>query len=320
MNPVFRLSRSVLVWAVAPLLLTGRGTAQTAVLPTKVMSLEDCIQVALEHNLDIKIQRYAPEIADFNVSISYAGYDPNFTFSGTSRTTVQAPLFLTAIGTFIPGSVSKPEVFSSGLNGLLPSGLTYSVNGNFANTPFQTLPAGAAGVNYSGGASVSLSQPLLKNFWIDPTRLQIALAKKQLKVSEQALRQQVMTSVTLVEQAYYNLIFARESIRVQQKALELADQLLAENKKRVEVGAMAPLDEKQAESQAATAQAALLVAQQTWRMQENSLKTLLSDNYGQWQNLNIEPNENLVAFPQTFNKADSWEKALTLRPDLLQMK
>ena len=47
------------------------------------------------------------------------------------------------------------------------------------------------------------------------------------------------STVTAVEEAYYNLIFSQENIKVQQKAVELAEQTLAENKKRVEVGAMA---------------------------------------------------------------------------------
>jgi len=76
------------------------------------------------------------------------------------------------------------------------------------------------------------------------------------------------------KQAYYDLIFDREFVKVQEKAVELATQLVTENKKRVEVGALAPLDEKQAEAQAASSQAALIAARNSLAMQENLMKQL----------------------------------------------
>ena len=109
----------------------------------------------------------------------------------------------------------------------------------------------------SGSASISLTQPLLKNFWIDQTRFNIKVAKNRIKYSELGLKQTIMSIVTTVEQAYYDLIYARENVTVQEKAVELATQLVVENKKRVEVGSLAPLDEKQAEAQAASSRGGL---------------------------------------------------------------
>ena len=117
---------------------------------------------------------------------------------------------------------------------------------------YGTRPADAPFDASSGSASISLTQPLLKNFWIDQTRFNIKVAKNRVKYTELGLKQTIMTIVTTVEQAYYDLIYARENVTVQEKAVELATQLVVENKKRVEVGALAPLDEKQAEAQAAS--------------------------------------------------------------------
>jgi outer membrane protein TolC len=165
-----------------------------------------------------------------------------------------------------------------------------------------------------------MTQPLLKNFWIDQTRMNIWVSKKNLKSSELQLCLQLMNTVTLVEQAYYDLISAKENVRVQEKALELANRLLAENKKRVEVGAMAPLDEKQAESRVASTRAQLLMAQQTLAAQENVLKKLLHDNFSDWHKVAIEPTASLAAIPQVFSLQDSWHKGMTLRPDMLQSR
>jgi outer membrane protein TolC len=70
---------------------------------------------------------------------------------------------------------------------------------------------------------------------------------------------------------------------VQEKAVELATQLVVENKKRVEVGALAPLDEQQAEAQAASSQAALIAARSALAIQASTVKQLITDDYAAWQ-------------------------------------
>jgi outer membrane protein TolC len=129
-----------------------------------------------------------------------------------------------------------------------------------------------------------------------------------------------MLIATDTEQAYYDLIAALENVKVQEKALELAERLLSENKKRVEVGALAPLDEKQAESQVAARRSDLLAAQQVLAFQQNVLKKLLSDNYTSVHDVDFEPSETLSAPVQVFNLQDSWSKGLSQRPDLAQSK
>ena len=105
-----------------------------------------------------------------------------------------------------------------------------------------------------------------------------------------------------------------------EKALELAQRLASENRKRVEVGTLAPLDEKQAEAQSATARADLISALQELGTQENRLIQLITDNYEQWQGLRVVPTENLVAVPQSYDLSGSWVSALTFRPDFNAMK
>src|SRR5207249_2335834 len=192
---------------------------------------------------------------------------------------------------------------------------------SYATTSATTIPVRTPFENVVGSVGfLQLRQPLLKNFWIDSTRMQIYIDKKNLKISELDVRQQVIQTVTDVETGYYNLVFAQDNVKVQQKALELADRLVVENKKRVEVGALAPLDEKQAESQAAASRADLLAAQGTEDTQERVLKSLLSDDYSKWKNVSIQPSAALVAVPESFNLQESWERGMRQRPDLLQQE
>jgi len=216
--------------------------AQTNTPGVQKMSLDDCIQSALEKNLDMRIARYNPPLSLTDLQAAYAGYNPNFSFSGQHIFSESGGGFNPSIGT-VPSTTTDQNSFNSSLGGLTPWGLNYNLSGNLQEAFGQgaqgslTAPFDMA----SGGTSISLSQPLLKNFWIDPTRFNIKVAKNRIKYTELGLKQTIMTIVTTLEQAYYDLIYARENVTVQEKAVELATQLVVENRKRVEVGSLAPL-------------------------------------------------------------------------------
>ncbi len=286
-------------------------------LVVRQISLQDCIQMALQHNLDLQVDRYNPQIALGQLGAAYGGYDPSLFISGQHDYSESGSRLVSG-GFSVAGSKSEDDSFSSSLNGLLPWGMNYTFQGNATDT------YGTSGTNRfensSGSATVKVTQPLLKNFWIDQNRLNIRVAKNRLKYSELGLKLQVMQTVTTLEQAYYNLIYDRENVVVQQKAVELAEELVAQNRKRVQVGTLAILDEKQAEAQAATSQAALISARSTLAVQEHLVKQLITDRYADWADVLLEPSGTLATPQQSFSLQDSWRKGLTERPDLLQAK
>ena len=324
---------------------------------TRALTLEECIQTALQHNFDVQIKRYTPEISRYNLNISYAGYDPTFSFSGEHDYSL-SPGGIDAQGRPFGGTSSEIDRLNTGLRGLLPWGLTYDLGGSlgdrtgtqlgsvpdptnpttiitnsfvdintgntisFRSTNFNSISARIPSQEVTSGnvGVLQLRQPVLKNFWIDSTRLTIVLDKRNLKISDLDLRSQIMTTVSLVEEAYYNLIFAEENVKVQTAARDLAKRLLEENKTKVRIGALAPLDEKQAESQVASSEAALLGALGDRDTQQRVLKNLLSDDYSKWADVVVKPTETLQAEPQSFNKQESWQKGLSMRPDLQQTK
>lgn len=282
------------------------------------ISLDDCIELALQKNLDLRIERYNPQLRLFDLSISRgSAYDPVLSGSGEHNYDKSGSRLFTG-SLEIPGSKSEDDSFSSQLTGLLPWGMTYSLRGNTmdkygsdASGPFE---------NSSGSASATLTQPLLRDFWTDRSRLDISVAKNRLQYSEQSLRLQLINTVSQVESTYFELIYAQENLKVQEKSLQLAEQLFKENKKRVEVGVMAPLDEKQAEAQTAARRADLLAAQRELARRQNTLKRLISDDYAAWYGVQIEPVESLGAVKQIFNARDSWSSGLNNRPELLQYR
>jgi outer membrane protein len=290
------------------------ASAQTNVPPLTTLSLQDCITEALKHNFDVQVARYNPQIDLYNLYATYGAWDPVFNISGEHTHNVSPGGNFNQYSTNpIPARVTDADSFNSGLNGVLPEGLQYNFTGNISDTTSSTDPESSG-----GSIGLAMTQPLLKNFWIDSTRLSISVAKNNLKISEQGLRAQLITTVANIENAYYELIYARENLQVQQEALTLAQTQLDQDKQRMQIGTLAQLSVEQDESQVAQSKANVITAEFTLATDQNTLKNLITDNYKLWHDSDLMPSEPLEAVKQLYDLQDSWGKGMTLRPDLLQ--
>src|SRR3989442_5608373 len=93
--------------------------AQTSERTPRFLSLKECIELALDHNFDIQIERYAPEIAHYNLSSAYGDYDPVFTFSAREEFVKQPSEFdPKKSGVDAPYELTT-DSFAPGLNGVL---------------------------------------------------------------------------------------------------------------------------------------------------------------------------------------------------------
>ena len=273
--------------------------------------------MALDKNLDIQIRRLQPTIDLYNLDATRGYYDLTFNLNATHR-------FNSSPGSpdpnsrlFGESSDSFTESYGPSFTQQLGTGGRVTLNGDVIRRSGSSF---TNGYSYGTDAGISLTQPLLKNAWIDATRQTILVNKRTLKIDELALRNQVMTTVNSVQQAYFELVFARDNVRVQEASLGLAEKLLADNKRRVEVGALAPLDEKQSESQVAARRSDLISARRDLEIQVNNLKNLIGDDFGAWATTALEPADKLLALAQTLNVQDSWRHSLALRPDLQQAR
>ncbi len=298
---------------------------------TRKLSLQDTFRLALEQNYNIEIGdkislglsadldlnsggRLGLELARINQHQDYAAYDPEFVATAGKNFTRSSSGFIIGSNFISGASETWRQNYSAGIQGYLPSGGTYDLSTGVDRTS-------RAFAQYDTSVGLTLSQPLLRNAWgYGGTEMGIKLRKLDVKITELNFRLLVMDTLRKVAVAYYDLAAARGEIKVQEKALELANQLVAENKKKVEVGNMAPLDERQAESQAASAKAALSRAIFTAQSSELTLKSLITREYNKVQSEVMEPTESLVALYQAFNLTEAWRTALETRPDYLQQK
>jgi outer membrane protein len=285
------------------------------------ITLEQAIQMALESNLDVQIQRFEPMISQFNLSSSLANYyEPQLGFNVFHSFRSQ-PGGVDEFGRDVGNREVETDSFGGQpfIQGNAPSGLSYSVQASTSGTSASN-PGFPDSDVYSGDWRIQVSQPLLRDALTDSGRVNIKVNKKLLKISELGLVNQIMATVSRVEQAYYNLIAARENVTVVETALELAETTLTQNRKKVEVGTLAMLDEKEAESQVATSKADLISAQRNLAVQENVLKGLLTDDFAALQSTDLVPAEKLIAVPVALDLQESWRLGLSQRPDLQQAK
>jgi outer membrane protein len=321
------------------LLPLGMAAQTLSTNNVRPVSLEEAIKRAIQKNLGLQIARIDLGIARTRLFGAYGYYDPRFDLSATYSLASSEETVSFQAGTLVTPGERTAHTLNGGFTGVLPWGMRYDIGADLSyltrmgTTRFRTNIVVAPGVtneideirgfdvdSYNVDAGFSVTQPLLRNFWIDQGRMTIQFNRAALRISELAMLNQINTIVRDVMLNYYELVYARDNVRVKQVALETAERFASEQKKRVEVGTLAPLDEKEAESAAATARAELLLARRLLAGQENLLINIITDNYEEWQNLSVVPTENLVAVPQSYNLPASWVEALIRRPDFNQKR
>ena len=105
----------------------------------------------------------------------------------------------------------------------------------------------------NGNVDVQVTQPLLRNFKIDTARQQVYQARKNREIADVGLQQTVALTTRTVKNAYWDYVFAIDSLAVAQESLDLAQESLRNTRSRVEIGTLAPIDIVQAEAEVASA-------------------------------------------------------------------
>src|SRR5262249_15052321 len=144
------------------------------------------------------------------------------------------------------------DLFSStGVRQRLPWGSgTWSVSWDASRTTSNS-PINAFEPLVQSGVRLAFSQPLLKDRKMDSARQQYIVARRNQDSSEIHFRESVVQTVAAVKQAYWTLKASMANVTVQQRSLELAEELVNQNRVRVRLGQSPPLDLTQVEAEVA---------------------------------------------------------------------
>jgi len=282
------------------------------------LTLDDAVKFALDRNLDIAVQRLNPEINDITYASVRSIYNPALTSTiSTQSTTNPATSTLSGSNTVGAAIVAGTTIYNAGIAQSIPWGggsASIALNNNKqTTTSLNVLYNPTFNTNWSG----SYTQPLLRNFATDATRRTLKVTKINRDVSDVQLRATITNTVSNVRNAYWDYVFAVQSVDVARQSLTLAQRLVQDNQTRVEVGTMAPIDVVQAQSQAATARQNLVAAQATMRTAELTLKRLIVGGTSDpnWS-VRLDPVDRPEFTPQTFDIEAAVRRALGERTDL----
>ncbi len=282
------------------------------------MTLEEAIARALEMNLDIQAARLNPEIQNYSLFSAQAAFAPTFSLTvGQNNSSQQSTSQLdggdrtSTDRLTLNSSISKPFPWYGG-----------RLSANFNNSRTETDNTfSTLNPSYRSSLSFSYTQPLLSGFRIDNQRNSLRTQEIQLEITDVQLQGQVENLTNQVRAAYWALRSAIENIEIQRRSLAQAQELLAQNQIRVELGTMSQLQVVQAESQVASAEQSLLNAEVQWRNQELSFKRLLlggADDPLLFQTLN--PTSLPVMEQVEVDIEAAIERALAERTDIRQQR
>lgn len=278
------------------------------------LGLHEALSRALEQNLDLSIAKKDPEIAYQDVIFRKAAFDPMFdaNISHTEQKSEPSQVFV--------GSESKQDQLSGGFSGLLKFGATWGValesNKLDSNSSFNTYNP-----SYNSGLALNFRMPFLRGFGVEATTADLVISERNLDVSHETLRGQATTTLRTVEDAYWNLRAAREAHRVAEQTLKLSQDLYDLNKKKVEVGTLAPIEITQAEANVASNVELTIRSKEAVGNSEDNLRRLMAipKDDPMWVHP-IVPTEEPVKEARAVVLGDAIAKALEARPEMIEAR
>lgn len=317
MTTSFRRLAPTLLAAVLATSLSAQSNAPKEIVPTSVpgstatpepslppLSLEDCIRRALARNFNLEIDRYNPLIAADAIDVARGAYQPTITSSGVHGKSSSK----------VSGSSSTISDLRVGVTQDFYTGTTVSASSSLDRTKLNPNLSGALNPAYDADVTLSVRQSLLRGFGTGVNRATIDRARIGLDRANLDYKATAMDIIQATEQAYFNLTFSREQLKVRQFSLELANTLFEEAKSRESVGTAIPLDVLQAEVGVANARRNLILAEQAVKDRQDALLALI----GQFE---LDAPVGPVSFAEISNATPVFASSLNLakqnQPDYL---
>lgn len=279
------------------------------------LSLQRYLELVMANNPDIQIQRLSIETFKNNITRQYGRFDPAI-LASFNATRNNQPSNNILQGAAIQSSLTQP--FQGTYTQLLENGT--QINMGFGATKTSTNDSFATfNPNINSFFRMGFTQPLLRDRGTAVNRLQIMVTRSRLRQGEYTLRDQLLRLIQQAELAYWNVINSRESLRVQEAALDLNGKLLKRNQRELELGAISALEIYQPQANYASTEVRVTQARYALQQAEDALRRQMgADADPDYRNMPIVLTEN-VAPPQDDRPLDKEyhvETAFRMRPDL----
>ena len=282
------------------------------------ISLKDLTKLALENNLDIAIQDTNEQMSQQKILQAYGVFDPALTATIGMNSQKSANTNLATASTQGGYSQTERQQWNLGFSQSFKTGGTFEATFNSSrmdnNTAFALFTP-----QYNGSLTGIYTQPLWRNFKIDSNRGQIKLVNLDLKTSDSQFKQKVTDTISSIQSQYWDLVAAIRDYDIKRSSVRLAQITLRDNRKKVEVGTLAPIEVTDAQANMAQREVDLISSEERILSQENNLRALISNdrNADIWSQV-IVPTESPEFREYKVSLDDAINTALKNRPELEQ--
>jgi outer membrane protein TolC len=250
----------------------AKGPGAGLAMPGLELTMDEAVAKALQLNIDLAVARLNPLVQDWAISVAFGAYVPNVSATLGERSITQTP------GSQIGGGKTvntKTTTYNFGASeGLRWTGGTASVN--WSNSRQETNNnLTTINPRFDSGVQLQLLQPLWRNRSIDLNRQSILTAEIDRLLADVSLRATTINTVANTKNAYWDLVYAVQAVDAARTSVALAQKLVDDNKVRVEIGTLAPLDVVTAQAEAAVRQQTLVTTIANQRTAELVLKRLI---------------------------------------------
>jgi len=286
---------------------------QTPPATTLRLSVDEAVSMALDHNIDLNVDRLDPQISDTRVAAANGAFKPTLGSSFNSNNQLQPP------SSFLIPTATRTDAMTESIGvgqRLSRFGTQYSLSWNAVHTNSNSF-LNSYNPLVTSGIGFTLSQPLVRDLFIDTPRQQLAASRINREISDTRLRESIVHTTADVKTAYWNLVAARDNVNNRRTALELAEELARVNKAKVDVGTVPPLDLVSAQAEVASNQESLIIAETVVRTAEDRLRMLVLDmtNRDSW-NVRLEPVDSPPTATPSIDLDAAVSRALSTRTDL----
>jgi HAE1 family hydrophobic/amphiphilic exporter-1 len=303
--------------ATTPGLLTAQVPVPQAGTVLK-LTKDEAIRMAMQNNPDLAVSRFDPSIGDAQVAAARGAFVPNL-LTGVVRNNQQQP----PTNLFAGDEGIQTNLWSSNVSigQLLPwGGGSYTAGLDAARTSTDSLLT-SLNPELGAGLSLGISQPLLRDFKIDPARAQLDLSQRNRQILGSRYRETTVNTAADAERAYWLLVAALALVDVQQRSLDLALELERNNRARVDVGQSPPLDLVAARAEVAQRQENLIIARTAALQTEDNLRTIIIDpSRADYWMIRLEPAERVPVIGPPPDVDAAVRRALGERTDLEQAR
>ena len=294
-----------------------QAPTQADLAGTTKLTMQQAIEMALENNLDVVIARLGYQAQGENVGRAKGAYNPLFSFDFNNlRSRFPASSQLSGAQTLTNFSTAynfswQQELRTGGNYFIAFDNLRASTNNSF----FSFNP------RFDTALRAQIAQPLLQNRQLNPIKQQIVVAQNGERIARHQFQGQVMDLVRDVEQAYWDWVFSIRDLEVNQKSLQLAGDLLRNNRIQVQVGTMAPIDVLEAEAEVAARENAVIVSEEAIARTTDEMRRLVNDpSSSDFWGLQIEPADEPQLSEVEIYLDEAVRKALARRPVIAESR